>query len=518
MKIGIIGAGVAGIASAKALKQFGHDVTVYEKSPDIGGVWSSTRRYPHLTTQNDKSTYQFSQLAFPKSCPEWPASEDVQRYLEDYATRFDVFQHFRTSTEIRSADLINGESAWDLHWQHTDGSTGVDRVDHVVVANGIFCEPRIPDFAGAEEFTESGGSIVAPQHIRHTSDAANKHVLVVGYNKSACDIATVLADASASTTVVARSLGWKMPQRVCGTLNYKYLLLTRFGESLFPYHTPGSAERMLHEGPGTIVRDSLLNAVGAAYCHQFKLPKLGLVPPGSFGDIADGSACLTTDGFFERIHTGIIDVAHNTTIRQLTVTDGRREAHLSTGHVMPADLIICATGFHQTVPFFSADIRKRLTDDDGNYELYRSVLPHDVPALTFCGYNSSFFSPLSAEMAALWTASYLAGLHQVPGTETRRAEVARRLDWMEQRTGGNHAKGTSRLPFSLHNIDDLTSDMGVDIHPTAKARQWLLPVDPAAYQTVVRDLLHRHRSGTAAPSRCVRPEGPVPAERRMVNA
>lgn len=512
MKIGIIGAGVAGIASAKILQQFGHEVTVYEKTPDIGGVWSKTRRYPQLTTQNDKGTYQFSEMSFPKECPEWPTSEDVQQYLEDYASKFDVFRRIRTSTEVLSADLIEDEAVWDVHWKHADGTFGTDRVDHLVVANGTFCEPYIPDFAGAEEFTEAGGIISAAQDIQHTSDAANRHTLVVGYNKSACDIATALADASASTTVVARSLGWKMPKHVYGKLNYKYLLLTRFGENLFPYHTLQGAERLLHEGSGQKIRDGLLNSVGTACCRQYKLSHIGLIPPGSFHDIATGSASLTTDGFFERIHSGTIGIAANTTIDRLTVTAGRREAHLSNGQVVPADLIVCATGFRQTVPFFSANIQKRLIDGDGNFELYRAVLPHDVPALSFCGYNNSFFAPLSSEMAALWTASYLAGLHHVPQVQTRRDQVASRIQWMEQRTGGNHAKGTSRVPFSLRNIDDLTSDMGVDINPAAKARQWLLPVQPGAYRSVVQDVLRRHRSGTAKPSQCTRPEGPTPEQ------
>ena len=45
MRIGIIGAGVAGLATAKVLLQAGHDVVVFDSAPDVGGVWSRTRRY-----------------------------------------------------------------------------------------------------------------------------------------------------------------------------------------------------------------------------------------------------------------------------------------------------------------------------------------------------------------------------------------------------------------------------------------------------------------------------------------
>ena len=46
MRVGIIGAGVAGLATAKVLKQAGHEIIVWDKAPDVGGVWSRARRYP----------------------------------------------------------------------------------------------------------------------------------------------------------------------------------------------------------------------------------------------------------------------------------------------------------------------------------------------------------------------------------------------------------------------------------------------------------------------------------------
>ena len=84
MHIGIIGAGFAGLSHAKVLREFGFDVTVFDKTPDVGGVWSRTRRYPGLTTQNNRSTYALSDFPMPTSYPEWPSGEQVQAYLEAY--------------------------------------------------------------------------------------------------------------------------------------------------------------------------------------------------------------------------------------------------------------------------------------------------------------------------------------------------------------------------------------------------------------------------------------------------
>lgn len=37
--VGVIGAGVSGVASAIHLRKAGLDVTVFERNPHVGGVW-----------------------------------------------------------------------------------------------------------------------------------------------------------------------------------------------------------------------------------------------------------------------------------------------------------------------------------------------------------------------------------------------------------------------------------------------------------------------------------------------
>ena len=90
MNIAIIGAGFGGLSAAKILKTFGHQVTIFDKEADVGGVWSASRRYPGLTTQNVKSTYCLSDFPYPDHYPEWPTGAQVQEYLEAYAKHFNL--------------------------------------------------------------------------------------------------------------------------------------------------------------------------------------------------------------------------------------------------------------------------------------------------------------------------------------------------------------------------------------------------------------------------------------------
>lgn len=480
MRIGIIGAGVAGLATAKVLLQAGHDVVVFDSAPDVGGVWSRTRRYPGLTTQSAKATYGLSDYPMPRDYPEWPGGEQVQAWLEAYAHEFKVEPHLRLSTRVEHATK-DGE-----RWRLALSTGGVEIVDRVVVANGVFCEPNMPVFPGIEEF---GGRVLAGTEMHDAEVARGRHVLVVGYGKSACDVTVPLSRVAASTDVIARQLLWKVPRRIGGVLNFKMLLLTRMGEALFRYHSLRGAEKFLH-GPGNPVRRNMLNSVGSVSVRQFKLKQLGLVPRGTMEGIVKGAIGLATEGFFEGVEAGRITVHRDTTIVRLS----ERTAELSDGTRLPADLIVCSTGFRQGVPFLDDEVQSRLFDERGNFLLYRQIRPPDIDGLYFNGYNSSFFSPLNAEMAAVWIAADLAGAVPLPAPDEMRRRAEAQLAFMDEATDRHHSRGTKIIPFSLKNVDEVLDDLGLNISKRVRASHWLNPVDPSAYRGVTPALLARLRA------------------------
>jgi dimethylaniline monooxygenase (N-oxide forming) len=320
-------------------------------------------------------------------------------------------------------------------------------------------------------------------------EARGRDVVVVGYGKSACDVAEAVSDVAASTTVVARRLLWKLPRRVAGVLNCKYLVLTRLGEALFRHPAPRGAERLLHTRRLRLAR-RMLGALQAIATRQGRLGRLGLVPPGTFEDIARSTVSMTTDRFFAKIRDGRIAVRRDAEVARLLADDrGRPVAELGDGTRVPADLVLCGTGFRQRVAFLSEELQRRITDEHGDFALYRQILPLDVPHLTFAGYNSSLFCPLSAEIAALWTASLLMGRIALPPIAHMREQTYARLRWMRERTQAKHARGASIVPFSMRNIDELLRDMSVGVSRATRIRQWLLPIDPGAYRSLETRLI-----------------------------
>ncbi len=499
MNIAIIGAGFAGLSSAKVLSQFGHDVVVFEKAPDVGGVWSATRRYPGLRTQNNKGTYYLSDFPMPDSYPEWPSGEQVQQYLAAYARHFDLNRRIRLNTEVLSAELDP-----DQGWVLTVREAGSDRTsqylaDQLVVANGIFSEPFIPPYSGVDAFKAAGGRLCATSEFHDLDEARGKHVLVVGYGKSSCDVAAAVGEVAASTKVIARELLWKMPRKILNVLNYKYLMLTRLGEGLFPYIENRGFERFLH-GPGRGIRDSMIRSLQTVATRQLRLEKLGLVPDGTFDRIARSTVSLSTDELYEQVERGVTEVARECEISGLDEEDGRPVAYLSDGRRVPADIVICGTGFKQVVPFFSESLQAQLTDERGNFQLYRQIHPLTVPRLYFCGYNSSFYSPLSAEVAALWIAAHLMGEIDLPPLADRLEHVRKRLRWMEERTEGKHARGTNIIPFSMHNIDEMLNELKLNVSSFTRFKQWLLPAQASDYRQATQRLLERKRAKEAMQS------------------
>ena len=59
--IGIIGAGISGIASAKEAIKNGYNVQLFEKNESIGGVWYS-KSYPGCRIQTSKESSKKYQI------------------------------------------------------------------------------------------------------------------------------------------------------------------------------------------------------------------------------------------------------------------------------------------------------------------------------------------------------------------------------------------------------------------------------------------------------------------------
>jgi cation diffusion facilitator CzcD-associated flavoprotein CzcO len=483
-KIAIVGAGFAGLASAKVLTEFGHDVHVFEKDSEVGGVWTASRRYPGLGTQNVRSTYALSDYPYPKGTPEWPTGVQVQKYMAGYVDHFKFGNKISLNTEVKSAKQ-KADGTWNVTISKSGTESNQD-FDYLIVANGIFSDTFVPTWEGEDAFKAAGGKIMHTVDFHNLEDVRGKNVVVVGYGKSSCDVANETVGVAKNTTIVARHIIWKVPKKFKNVLNYKMLLLTRMGEALFPYIELKGFEKFLH-GKGKKVSGGMLGSVQGVIEGQFKLEKLDLHPHNGLDTIVRSTVSLASDGFFDKVEAGSLKVERDTEIVRMEAG----KVHLANGKTLDADYVICGTGFHQRVPFLDESIMSRIHDDRGNFRLYRQLLPLDVPNLAFNGYNSSFFSQLNAEMGAVWIAGNLAGAIKLPSHDEMLNHIDKRLAWMEKRTEHKHARGTNIIPFSVHNIDELLGDLQLGIGGMNRFNEWSLPINPKKYAKIAPKLRKR---------------------------
>ena len=98
--MGIVGAGIAGLSATKVLRSVGHEVLTFDRTPDVGGVWSTTRHYPGLKTQNTRHTYTFTDHEPPTSWPAFPSAEQWQSHIAAYVERFGLADSLKLSASI----------------------------------------------------------------------------------------------------------------------------------------------------------------------------------------------------------------------------------------------------------------------------------------------------------------------------------------------------------------------------------------------------------------------------------
>ena len=143
-KVAIIGAGVAGLATAKTLLADGIDCTVYERGSRLGGVWADG--YSNFGVQVQKELYEFPDWPLPPGTPDFTPGPVMQQYLEDYCDHFGVRPHLRLDSRVTSVERRqDGAPGWAVTVE-TGGETATEVFDLVVVASGLYsATPNMPN-------------------------------------------------------------------------------------------------------------------------------------------------------------------------------------------------------------------------------------------------------------------------------------------------------------------------------------------------------------------------------------
>lgn len=386
-RVCIIGAGPSGITAAKNLLQAGlTQITLYEKSDAVGGNWVYSPRLGHSSVYetthmiSSRALSQYEDFPMPADYPDYPSHKQILAYFQSYADHFGVTPLIQFNTEVRRA-----EKGADETWRITLGDGRVETFDHLVVANGHHWNPRYPSYPGT--FT---GQFLHSHEYKHAEPFRDQRVLVIGGGNSACDIAVETGRISAFTAISMRRGYYIVPKFVLGkpadTLNEKVVALPDW------LRLP-------------LLRLSLWLTIGDYADYGLERPKHGI----NQGHMTMNSELL----YFirhGRIHPR----------RDIARFDGQT-VHFVDGRAEDYDVIIAATGFIITHPFFEKSF---LDYSEGAVPLYLHVFHPQHPNLFFVGMVQPLGSiwPL-ADWQSRLVANFIAGRYNTPSDMQARIQA-----------------------------------------------------------------------------------------------
>lgn len=335
----VIGAGPAGLAAIRSLKNAGLPVQGVEKNADVGGQWlygaGASAVYASTHLISSKSTTAYADYPMPADWPAYPSHIQVSEYFKSFAKHFDLYPSIRFNTEVKKIEQRDGS------WRATFGDGTTDDYEGAIIANGHLSDPLMPKMPG-----EFSGKVMHAKDYKTADIFEGKRVLVVGMGNTGCDIVVDAIHRAKQVLWSVRGGNHFVPKFVAGKpadeANHKP---RRF-------IIPKRLRSMLHE---PIVRF----LVGPP--ERFGLPK----PEHRLYDKTPIVNSLVLQ------HLGQGDVALRKPVEELrgdkaVFTDGQEDE---------VDLVLLATGYEITFPFLEDLTELSWQADRGAPRLFLNIFP-----------------------------------------------------------------------------------------------------------------------------------------------
>jgi cation diffusion facilitator CzcD-associated flavoprotein CzcO len=471
-RIVIIGAGLAGITALHIFTRRGFsDVTVFEKAPDVGGVWH-WNRYPGLTCDVPSQLYQFGFAPKADWAHVWADGSDIQQYHRDVVDSLGLGDRIQLNTEVVAAQWCEDTASWTLI---TAGGEEVE-ADVVVCATGVLHHPATPDIPGLDDFT---GRVVHTARWDDEIRTEGQRIAVIGTGSTGVQIVSALQPRVSSIAHYVRSPQWILwapmslrqsavigaaLKRFPAAHDWLYRTLLWGSGILADITTRPSWRRRMVQSYARLclrlqVRDhTLRNQLTPDY---EPLCKRQVVSGTYYRAIQSNNAELVTDRIVEVTPTGI---------------------QTAEGPHRPADVIVLATGFeaHNYMRPMEIIGRDGLTLDKawaGGPRAYRMTAIPGFPNLfTVLGPNSPTGS-ISLQYSAERTANYI-----VRFLEMLRGGAATSIEVTEESTDEFNADVAEAMTPTVWNTGCnswyLTANNTIDLWPYDRATLAVMLAEP----------------------------------------
>lgn len=476
-KIGIIGAGIAGLGAARLLSAAGYDCEIFEKGDQVGGVWASG--YHTFGLQTPKSLYEIPDYPMPEDFPRLPTGEQLQTYIEDYAKTFNLIDKIKFGCKIKKLEQRDSDS-WLLIYAQVDSETTHEKTfDFIVVATGLYSNPYIPELPNKNAFQ---GQILHSSQYTSPDSIKGKNVAVVGFGKSALDIATDATHYANRVNLLFREAHWPVPVDVLNLIDVRRIFLNRLVSGFFPlYQRPKNWEKQLHRFCPWLV-NGFWRFVEILLKLQFPLKACNVLPSTPPESDFFNQDFLPRPDTYKMMKQGKIQCYQT---KNLDLDSSG--AVLDNGDSVPCDSIIFATGWRPDYSWLP-DSFQSAVNDDGVY-LYRHIIHPDLPNCAFIGWASTFSNSLTAHLASLWLVNLLQNKFELPSHAEMQHEIQKIKAWKRGFMPLSNSRG-SLLQLHMWNYhDELLHDASLE--PNRKSNlvaEWLQDYRPSDYRQLVEEV------------------------------
>lgn len=210
MKIGVIGAGAAGLIAIKHAVDFDCEVVAFEQSDKLGGTWVYSENigkdkhgldvhssmYEDLETNLPIELMCYPNEPYPKSKHSFVSSDVVLSYYESFADKYNLRDYIKFENHVVRVKPL-ADNSWEVIVKALQSEAyETYNFDAILICSGHFHSVFIPNYDGRNEFN---GRQMHSHDYRSPEPFKNETILVIGGNFSAVDI--VLQTARLAKTV-----------------------------------------------------------------------------------------------------------------------------------------------------------------------------------------------------------------------------------------------------------------------------------------------------------------------------
>ncbi|MDE3064899.1 MAG: NAD(P)/FAD-dependent oxidoreductase [Acidobacteriota bacterium] len=200
----IVGAGVSGIDAAYHLQRDCPDrsYVVLDALEDFGGTWL-THRYPGVRSDTDLYTFGYSFK--PWTGDPIASAERIRAYLGEVIAENGIDAHVRYRRRVTDASWSSEANRWTLTVRDLEsGADATYSCEFLWMCQGYYRHDQgyTPAWPGVDSFA---GRIVHPQTWPDDLDLEGKEVVVIGSGATAATLIPAIAEACAHVTMLQRS-------------------------------------------------------------------------------------------------------------------------------------------------------------------------------------------------------------------------------------------------------------------------------------------------------------------------